>query len=582
MRVKMSYAKLALAALTAGLLASLSLAGCVGERGVCDVGETDGFRMTVTIFTSFPLTTRADDHTDDDSVYGTDAENYIDFAGNDFRIALFDNSGKYLLTLDATNDWTPFPPRPDPSGDGYSSYQMECEVKFSDFVTQADIDNIKTNGFQTMVLANWQSIDGPNAYGDLFTPAGNRQTLTDIWKDGDHYNYNYTATASNNDNWSSSWTPDHTKPTKRLIPMFGIAKASGFKAQSGGELRSAAKIPMQRAMAKIEVLDQLAENNQPNLEVSDVRMTRYNLNGRFIPDVAANPGWNQEWQVGSSSCPADVRQSTKALSFIRDASDKKWIAYVPEMQLGKLTVNDDGEVTSTERPYLEIGINTKEGGNSGDNSYTSGIYPVHFARYENNVTPTIPDDSWNHILRNHIYRFAVKKVGFTVKLHLHVIPWVADEDEVWDYTDNVTVQKMLEWTEDSYEQRNDDTGEMVLWIERGKRLEGIFNITTPINGRWYARLIPIGDAKTDAVSFVDSDGNVPDGSSACLEISGRIDTDTESPTPFYIQPTNFDNDAESKFLLEFFVENMGSWMEVPMTGASYKYYTIVRKSNIIN
>ena len=121
MRLKMAYAKLALAALAAGLLASL--AGCVREYGVCDVSEADGFRMTVTIVTSFPMATRAG-HTDDDQVKGTDAENYIDFEGNDFRIALFDNAGKYLLTLDATNDWSVFPA----AADGFYVYQMECEV----------------------------------------------------------------------------------------------------------------------------------------------------------------------------------------------------------------------------------------------------------------------------------------------------------------------------------------------------------------------------------------------------------------------------------------------------------------------
>ena len=565
-----AYKHFVLALLAAGLL--LAVSGCAWVRDDdADVFLPEGsnFRMSLTVLAPSSAITRAGNHADDGQEDGTAAENYIDFQDGDFRIALFGKDGKYLFALDLQEKWSVYPHATD--GDN-AVYQMECEIEFPESVSPETIEQLKADAFQVMLLANWEHARA-NAYAGLFAPAGVPQNLSEIWKDKVNYNFRYVA-----DEGGKSWYPDVSSATRRLIPMFGYAKATKFASRTGsGVLYSNATIKIQRALAKIEVLDQL--ESQPSLSVDGVTMSAYNTSARFIPDVAANPDWDKIGeQVDASSLPGDVTPASSALTFIHVGN--KWIAYVPEMDLKKpSTLNEETKIFDAEkesgRPHLNLTIG------SSLSYYEGGEYPVHFAKYDQNSAPTVPDPSWNHILRNHIYRFKVNKVGFKVDLHLHVIPWEPDEEEVWDFTDQVTVQRQLEWSKDTYEQL-DENGNVVLWIEEGKCLEGKFKITTPINGRWYARLVPVGEAKTDAVSFVDKEGRVIDGSSACLEISGRIDTDTEFPTVFYIRPTQFGNDIESRFLLKFFVENMGSWMEVPMTDSgAFDYYTIVRKVNIM-
>lgn len=557
-------------------VALLAAAGCVRDDEACGGNDARGtYMMSVTVVTSTATPTRAG-HTDDREEQGTDPENYIDFDANDFRIVLFDNAGNYLHEMDGRDKWTRYPAS---VGDTrYVYYQMECEIEFPDEVSNEQREQIRSAGMQVLVLANWESAGG--SYERHFASGSGYQTIAQIWKDAANYNFAYNPAAD-----GRTWRPDHTAEVKRLIPMFGYAKVSKFEPRaSNGMFYSGVTIPMQRAIAKIEVIDHL--ENQPSLKVDDVTLTGYNTSGRFIPDVAANPDWNKVGsQVGSSSLPSGVTQQS-GLKFFHDNSNRKWIAYVPEMALSEPQVDAVTKVFDPEsdaakaRPHLEVKIA------SDLDYYEGGTYPAHFARYNQNFEPTIPDPSWNHILRNHIYRFSVNKVGLSVNLHLHVKPWDADDDEEWDFTDHVTVQQMLDWNPTTYSRRDEDTGEVTLQVENGKSLEGSFRISTPLNGRWYARLTPIGEAKTNAISFVDKDGNVLQPSSgdpaACLEISGLIDTQNEVPTVFYIRPTNNGNEQESMFRLEFFVENLGVWMEVPMTeGGKYKYYTIVRPANII-
>ena len=571
----MIYRKLAAVALAAGLITSVP--GCVTE----EAGGPDGvpaYRMSVTVVTNATATSRAD-HSDNAQELGSDAENFIDILNNDFRVIIFDSDGNYMYEMDGSDMKQYFPSY---VNGNYYYYTMECEVEFPETYTQAEIDKIRDHGLQVMVLANWQSINGQSAYDNLFR----QQSLSEVWRSSSNYSFRYQPSQANST--TVTWQPDMHSTPKRLIPMFGYAKSSKFEARTTSGIHySTATIPMQRAMAKIEVIDHL--ENQPKLNVADVTMTKYNTSGLFIPDLTANPDWNQVGsQVGQSSLPTDVR-SGNDLQFVH--VDNKWIAYVPEMKFDPLsqitTTNKTIDIESDEanaRPHLNVKIETNE----AINGYDGGTYPAHFARYDQNFNPTIPDDSWNHILRNHIYRFSVNKVGLTVSLHLHVSPWSPDEDELWNFTDHVTVQQEVVWgkyDDDvySYESYNKDTGEVVLWLDPAKPLQGSFKITTPVNGRWYARLVPIGDAKIDAVSFVDKDGHIiptTNNASACLEISGLINTDAELPTYFYILPTNFNNDNESRFQLQFYVENLGVWMEVPITSDDMPY-TIIRKANLI-
>lgn len=570
MRLKPIYRLLRLAALAAGLLAAVS--GCVFEYGEAPAVSGDTYRMSVTVFANFAPGTRSTRavHADDKQEDGTAAENFIDFTADDFRIALFDNSGKYLLNIGGTGKWNVFPYASD-----NAVYRMECEVVFPDNVTKEEIDQLKESGFQVMVLANWRNAGG--SYDDLFMPGGNPQDLAAIWKDRINYNFPYRP-VSGSDGVRKSWMPSTEEGAARqLIPMFGFAKASKFETRtSGGIFYSNAQINMQRAVAKIEVLDNLV--NQPSLRVSDVEMSAYNTVGRFIPDVAANENWDEVGeQVDMSSLPDDPELASDKLTFVHDEAGKKWIAYVPEMKLLPEGSKDAGTGKWTfpeNRPHLDVTIAADA---ALQDFYTGGTYTAHFAKYDNSE-PTIPDESWNHILRNHIYRFSVNKVGLDVRLHLHVVPWSPDDEEIWDFTDHVTVSQELEWEENTYEILEEDRQNIFLKLDE-TILVGSFRIETPIHGRWYARLTPLGDAKPNAVSFVDKDGEVLTPSEgdpkACAEVSGMIDGTVQK---LYIRPTSYGNDMESRFKLDFWVENLGTLISVPMPDGPF---IIVRKANNI-
>lgn len=511
-----------------------------------DVEYASGdFTLKVSIQTGKDINSRAD-HTDDAELKGTAAENHIDFESGNFKIVLFNADGTHLLDVDRS-DW-----EVSTSEDSYYVYHViDVNITLPDGTTKETKDRIKSEGVKVMALANWNTPSTTDdRYASIFTKAGDsHMSLSEIWSDNVNYNFSYQAGSDD-----ASWIPNVS--ARRLIPMFGIGTSSPFTQSTGGtEYRTAVIVPMQRAMAKVEVINNIEPSKGA---VTNVYMSAYNTSGRLIPDVAANPGWDQVGsQVETSSLPTDVTTLDKSLTFVQEGT--KWVAYIPEMEL-------DDRLTEA-RPHVNVVIDGNE------------RHTVHFALYDDQSMPSIPDDSWNHILRNHIYRYIVTRGSIRTSIHLHVIPWERDDDEVWDFTDHVSVQT-LTW--EGYDNINEDTGEVYLSFDHS--LKGNFQIMSPINGRWYVSLVPLSGAKPSAVSFVDSYGNVLEPNVGnppyCLEYSGLIPGPVGSV--IYIAPTDMGSDQESRFRLEFYVENMGNWVEVPMVkDGSVSNYTIIRKANLI-
>lgn len=563
------------------LLAAFS--SCKEEEPMDIADDRPDLYLTLSVMTNSNIQSRAGGD-DDFEENGSDAENYLDIDNGDFRVILFDRyTYEFLMELKASDNWIKYPPT---NVNGAVSYKMEIEIKFpeGEKFSETRLEQIRREGMYVMVIANCKGMNQSFDYesdNNKFGLTGKTDKITELWSNKLAYNFSYPLGAN-----GTSWLPTLTESSKKLIPMFGYVLAPGFTQLTGGRYETSVVVPMQRAMAKIEVIDNL---KQPGIAVSDVTMTQFNQVGRVIPDLTNNPTWDDiGTQVTASSLP-DTPNTTdnsgNGLKFYHDTENKTWIAYVPEMALGVPSgVNTTTKIfdtggTNINRPHLNVGISFGDG--------TTETYPVHFARYTSDTfEPTIPDDSWNHILRNHIYRFSINNVGVTTELELHVVPWKLDQDEVWDYTDHVTIGQELEWVKDSYESLGDD-GRITLWIEEGKMLEGYFKIKTPINGRWYARLTPLDDARANAVTFVDEYGATLEPSfgepPVCHEVSGVIEK--ESPAWIRIKPTYLGNEEMSAFKLEFFVENLGIWTKVPMVagdGKSYDTYTIVRKGNKLN
>lgn len=545
--------------------AALLLQGCIYDREEVLPDANDNFRITVTMTTPSVASTRVTRaaHEDDYEEKGTAAEDYIDLDNNDVKLAIFDKAGTYLFDIECEQEWTTIV-----TSDGTTYHTYETELEFPEDYSTAKIDNIRNNGVQVLVVANWNKADTDAGYADAFRNAdGTTQRLADVWKDRGSYNYRYQPSTAASAG-KSTWMPD--LDADRLIPMFGIGQSTPFTQYIDGRPVAKASVQMQRVLAKIEVVDAI---EQPGVGIEDVVLTDFNDSGRLIPDVEANPDWNQSMsQVDLSSIPEGVNE-VSGLTFFREG-EKKWVAYVPEKALQKIA---KGDPLPASRTHVDVTIGTT--GNLSD-YLDGGVFPLHFARYDDKSVPSVVDESWNHILRNHIYRYTVKKIGLGVDIHLHVIPWYVDDTEEWDFTDNVSL-KPLTWG-GSYTRFDEEKSEVVLTLEKGKLLEGIFQVMSPINGNWFARLVPLGDADPRAISFVDKYGNVipdEDGNDDFnLEIHGKIPGPEESS--IFIRALNYDNAPMSRFRLEFYVENLGTWVELPMVKeGNESNYIIIRPSN---
>lgn len=523
------------------------LQSCIFENQL----EPDGdMHLSITIRTG--SNTRAN-HTDDYEEAGTLDENYIDIDGDDIKLVIFDNDGKRLFDINTTGRWNA-----NKIDEVSSYYTFETKLDFPDEYSEDQVNAIRNNGVKVVVLANWKAYESGKNYNNIFKKGdGSNQTLTEVWADKASNNFSYTATAS------ASWQP--SKDNKKLIPMFGYAASGAFR-----NSLASVQVQMQRALAKIEVID---ETGQEGVKIEGVTMTKYNTSGRFIPDLTANPDWNlSNAQVSLSSLPDGVALAN-GLLFVK-ATDKKWIAYVPEMELERLSPTDP---LTDARTHLNVTIGTTSG-------LGSGTYPVHFAKYDANSVPSVADESWNHILRNHIYRYSITQVGFNLHLTLHVIPWNLDEEEEWDFTDNVSV-KPLVWTPGTFDFLDVESNELVMSLEPANILTGVFQIMSPKNGKWYATLVPLDGSNPGAITFCDAEGNIlpnPAGDTPDyqLEVSGIIPSNTN--TTIYVRPTSYEPSVESRFRLEFHVENMGNWLEAPMVRlGEQSNYVLVRKSNLI-
>ena len=554
---------------------AMLLSSCVDETALRHDATADGktpFMLTLTLVTATNDGSRAG-HNDSYEEQGSDVENMINFGANDVHIVIFDNDGNYLYDFTPrSSDWSDMG-----SSAGYQGYKWEGKLSFPALADIDQAEKIAKNGFQVLVVANWNSFDNKSTYNDIFRKGDVHSSLAEIWNDGSNYNFDYVVSGV-----SSTWRPTVSGTTKSLIPMFGIAQSTPFAEKPDGDGRryAFASISMQRAVAKVEIIDDLADQD---ITITDAVLTRYNTSGRYITDVANNPNWDKLGsQVEVSSLPDDVTTGS-SLRFFReqmDATHYRWVAYVPEMLLEQPVVDAKGNFAGG-RTHVDVTVSADKTG------YNGGTYQVHFAQYDNNSKPTIPDPSWNHILRNHIYRFYIRHVnlGAQANIHLHVIPWNVDDEEIWDFTDNIAVTKNLTWVKGTYDDEIDQAGNVNLTFDPDIILEGHFRIISPVNGKWHAYLNMLPGSKSDAMTFVDEEGNpLPTddpNTKYCLHAQGDI-TGNEHDMVLRIMPTNYENDSESRYRLEIYVENLGKWQKVALVeGDDFEDYIIVRKSNLI-
>lgn len=236
--------------------------------------------------------------------------------------------------------------------------------------------------FQILVTANWKNYD--NSVTTSIT-----DNLKDLWKNSKDFNFTYKRRSDN------TWLP--SKENEEGIPMFGLS--TECKIIDGDEN---IEIYLLRAMAKIEVFDamKVPDSDYP-FSIKDVILTKSVEKGRLIPDVYNNPDWNiVNTQVISPSLPSEnakveniaLFSTTEELTYrMVKANYKKWICYVPEMDL------DDEEFNDV---ILDITLNE--------------AVPHAMVSLRDEINKT---EGNSYILRNGLYRFFVevlkkKEVGF--------------------------------------------------------------------------------------------------------------------------------------------------------------------------
>ncbi|MCH5177649.1 MAG: hypothetical protein J1F25_06465, partial [Prevotellaceae bacterium] len=331
-----------------------------------------------------------------------------------------------------------------------------------------------------------------------------------------------------------------------------------------GCLHLTCDIPMLRALAKVEVIDNIGNAGA----ISGVTMTQYNTIGRYIPNIADNPNWNTyNTQIEKPSLPNGANGMTGSnLLFVNipttmnengvTVTRNVWTAYIPEMQLGTT------QTIEANRPRLNVAV---------DNGST---YPLHFAQYDANSVPSLPNNtSWNYILRNHIYRYTINSINITANLTVNVLPWTIDEDTPWDYIDNVIIEEgnFLEWDENTVLADDKTNATVTLNANTTDIAVATFKISAPRGGRWYVSLLPL-EGREDAFMLVDENDEEITSLSGDIGTQGYIRIKNRYATV---------NDRNNRAKLVIMVETIdGRWMEADLCDGTPTNYTIIQ--NITN
>lgn len=351
------------------LLAAFVAASCVNdnEPDCPPIGQARQYVLNLRVVTSKAATrmTRAAGH---DTEEATPAEDYIDIAGQDFLVLVFDGYGRLIQRFEPSSTVIK-------QGQG-ATYKLS-----------GVLGETSANEIQVAVIANCNSMGAGNAY-DRFV-LGNT-FLSEMYGDGTKWNF----TLPNPDD---GWQPDIE--AKRTIPMYGCSEAKPLRAATQSEddenryILNLGEIKMLRAVAKIEIVDCLPEG----VEIApNVTLSAYNTQGRLIPDATNNPNWNvKETQVISPTLPDNV-QTAADLNFFTESKTiggterTVYSAYVTEA------------VLTTNRPHINLTVKDSDGqGNSSKkyemavDSYTNGQATQGLAA----------------LLRNHIYRYEIRSAS---------------------------------------------------------------------------------------------------------------------------------------------------------------------------
>lgn len=476
-----------------------SAASCADNDNSLAIEDRPGYKEGNDLWLSVDLrsltpnggrASRAADNAEHPDEAGSDAENYIDV--NDVKVLFVGPNGTVMRVLQQ-GDYTVVRTS---ETDNYTSYTLAFKINREYFST-----SLPNPTFQLMVVANAQ---GPTGAADNF-----EFTMENTWAKTPQQVANMLTTFSYSP--TTAWSPTTDENNHNHIPMSGIVKTSYTTnaldaATSQTSAFSAGTINMQRAMAKLRIIDKIQENDptMTAVSISEVRLAGYATKGAYFP--AYNEA-NKAWYT-SGTCPLET--ATMQERWYNNGPDKLYtsknkysesskeynafIGYMPE-----LTTKDFHPDINT-YPTFEIDVTGIDGPNS-KKTYITGL----------------PNNS---IVRNHIYEYSIKlEPNLKLSLEVTVNPWVENTFE-YDLSDVVSfdTDKNLTWHTDSNlfstgEKTYNGKAEMQLTISDAgtddKAVKGTFTLASPRGATWTAYFIP-GENGSGAFEFVevDSSGNI--------------------------------------------------------------------------
>lgn len=380
--------------LVAGLGAGLLLSGCIDSNSECiedqpgyeegkDVWLSVNFRNVDSEGRSRAVTDP--DHPDEEA---TAAENYID--GNDLTVMFLNSDGRVMKVFDKNEISVVYNDEVN-----YRDYELKFHIN-QDYFEKTGA----TSTFSLLVVANH---DG--------TGDGQKYNPDNLWmKSVADLSALKTSFGYTGQNGTAAWTPDIAGG--RHIPMAGIHQFTVNRAalESATDANNPLvitdggnEIDMQRAMAKIRVIDALAENGNTDNVITAVTLTGMNNRGSYLPLVPSND-WGTRTAPNTSVChiahgdASWFDPSTVIPSYTID--DNGWGFYIPEFSW---TLAPTGA-----EPTLHITVHSTS---TGINRVYD--YPVSKALGQNDMT------------RNHIYQFIVTAVSSETELSIQycVCPW---------------------------------------------------------------------------------------------------------------------------------------------------------------
>ena len=329
----------------------------------------DGMRVSFAISAGHPDYSFTKSSYDTPSLEdGTEWENFIDIAGNDYLFYLFDGSGIFREILNVT------------------------EIKSSDsktYLVKAETREVYQN-FTIVALANWRTeawdmISAGTSYPILDIGSS---TIDEIWND--------TAGLRVYDSDSRTFTPSATD----RIPMYGARSYNLPNSAFNTERIDLGNFYLIRSLAKIDVY----VSSGSGITINSVRLNCYSNCFHCAPIgmKAMDDEWDQATDETMNTNLTQESFSPSSLEFVK-IEENLFRLYVPEYPNKR-----EGLTPST----ISVSM-TKNGIENGGT--------IHFEGME---LPSSTEKTRLNILRNNYYKFCIKGVtDYNTDTFIEVVPF---------------------------------------------------------------------------------------------------------------------------------------------------------------